>query len=222
MTSSRQSFVVSVIWALGSAAIFCGSPFLSLAMLGTLDLLGIRSEARSLMHGIEIAAWLTLWAVLAAAGIALMTAALFPPLRLSMLGLAATLTGVLLAAGLGLSLQLRAAGRGLDYSYDFVGPSIVLPAIVMAVAVSVLALTQAPPVIRPLVRVAAGILATSALAVAATNLLGVRDGIAEDSSVLAALLFLTSAYVVAAAAYQFRGLPDDVKGLFDRTESAVC
>jgi hypothetical protein len=218
MSRSGRSFVLSAVWALGAAATFCGSAFLSLAILGTLDRLGIHSEPRSLMHGIEIAAWLAMWAVIAAAGIALVNAVLFPPVHLSMRGLASALTGVVVAAGLDLSLQQSAAGRGLDYSYDLVGPSIVLPEIVIAIGVSIFALAQAPLVIRPLVRVTAGMLAAAALAVVATNLWGVRDGLAPDSRLLAALLFLTSAYVVATAAQQLRGLPNDLSGLFDATE----
>jgi hypothetical protein len=215
----RRSLVLAGLWVLGGVAAFCGSAYLSLAMIGTPQvLLEIRSEPRSLAHGLELAAWLILWAVLAGIGIALVTAVLFPPVHFSMLGLASALSGVVVAAGLDLSLQQRAAGRGLDYSYDLVGPSIVLPAIVIAIAVSIFALAQAPLVIRPLVRVTVGMLAAAALAVAATNLWGVRDGIAQDSLLLAALLFLTSAYVVATAAHQLRGLPNDLSGLFDATD----
>src|SRR2546430_9501561 len=110
---------LSWIWAVCAGTAFGGSALLALAMVGTLDMLVLHSEPGSLTHGLDLSAWLILWASLAMIGIVLTTLILRQPLTLSRTTLAVTIAGVALAAAFQLALQQWAAGRNGD-SHDLV------------------------------------------------------------------------------------------------------
>ena|SRR2546421_541982 len=190
---------LSWIWAVCAGTAFGGSAVLALALVGTLDMLVLHSEPGSLTHGLDLSAWLVLWAALAMIGIVLTTMLLRQPVALSRTTLAFTLAGVALAAAFQLSLQQWAAGRMIGYAHDLIGLTIIVPDWVVGMAVSVFALDLAPAPGRPLVRVGGLLCAVAALAIIATNVEGAADGIAPDSWAPALLLMLIAAYSVIAA-----------------------
>src|SRR2546423_6424554 len=187
------------IWALFAGTAFCGSAFLALGLVGTFDMLILHSEPSSLAHGLDLSAWLILWAALAMIGIVLTTVVLRQAVALSITTFLLTLAGVALAAAFQLSLQRWAAGRLLDYSHDLIGFTIIVPDWVTGIAISVFALGQAPLPARPLVRVAGLGCVVATLAIIATNVRGATHGISPDSSLLAALLMLIIVYALVAA-----------------------
>ena len=189
---------LSWIWAVCAGTAFGGSAVLALALVGTLDMLVLHSEPGSLTHGLDLSAWLVLWAALAMIGIVLTTMLLRQRVSLARTTLAFTLAGVALAAAFQLALQQWAAGR-LGYSHDLIGLTIIVPDWVVGMAVSVFALDLAPAPGRPLVRVGGLLCAVAALAIIATNVEGAADGIAPDSWAPALLLMLIAVYSLVAA-----------------------
>jgi hypothetical protein len=189
---------LSWIWAVCAGTAFGGSALLALAMVGTLDMLVLHSEPGSLTHGLDLSAWLILWAALAMIGIMLTTVILRQPLVLSRTTLAVTIAGVALAAAFQLALQQWAAGRN-GYSHDLVGLTILIPGWVVGMAVSFFALDQAPAPGRPWVRAGGFACIVAALAIIAMNVNGAIDGIAPDSWAPALLLMLIAVYALIAA-----------------------
>ncbi|TME55081.1 MAG: hypothetical protein E6I60_06970 [Chloroflexi bacterium] len=169
-----------------------------MAVVGTLDMLALHSEPGSLTHGLDLSAWLVLWAALAMIGIVLTTMLLRQPVALSRTTLAFTLAGVALAAAFQLALQQWAAGR-LGYSHDLIGLTILVPCWAVGLAISVFALHQAPAPGRSLVRVGGLACVVTALAIIATNVKGAADGVRPDSWVPAMLLMLIAVYSLVAA-----------------------
>lgn len=134
----------SWIWALSAGTAFGGSavPGLGLGLVGTFDMLVLHSESGSPTHGLDLSAWLILWAALAMIGIALVTVLLRQPVDLSTTTLAFTLAGIALSAAFQLSLQQWAAGRMIFYSRDLIGFTMIVPDWVIGISISVFALVR--------------------------------------------------------------------------------
>ena len=190
---------LSWIWGLCAGTAFGGSAFLALGLVGTFDMLVLHSEPGSLAHGLDLSAWLILWAALAMIGIVLTTIVLKQPVGLSTTTFLLTLAGVVLAAAFQLSLQRWAAGRLIDYSHDLIGFTIIVPDWVIGIAISVFALGQAPLPTRPIVRVTGLGCVVATLAIIGTNVRGASDGISPDSRLAAVLLMLIIVYALMAA-----------------------
>jgi hypothetical protein len=195
------------IWALVGGIACGGSAFLALALVGTLDLLVIHSQPGTLTHGLDLSAWLILWAVLSMIGVLLATVLAGQAVRLQPTTVPVTLTGVVLSAAFQLSLQQWAAGRQIDYAHDLIGFTMIVPEWVIAIALSLFALDQAPSPIRPVVRFAGLGCVVAMLLIIGSNLRGIEDGIGPDSWLLAVLLMLIVAYALVAAIHLVRRVP---------------
>ena len=187
------------LWALCAGTAFAGSAFLALGLVGTFDMLVLHSEPGSLAHGLDLSAWLILWAVLAMVGIALTSVGLKQHVGLSATTVALTLVGVALSAAFQLSLQRWAAGRMIQYAHDVIGFTIIVPDAVIAIAIAVFAVEQAPMPTRSLVRIGGLGFVAGTLAIIGTNVRGASDGIGPDSRLPAALLLLIVVYALMAA-----------------------
>src|SRR5437899_5308867 len=66
--TGSTNLVRSLAWLVTSGFAVCGAGFLALALVGTVDMLLIQSQAGDLTHGLELSADLLIWAWFAASG----------------------------------------------------------------------------------------------------------------------------------------------------------
>jgi len=207
MTAATGStnLVRSFAWLLASGFAVCGAGFLALALVGTVDMLLIHSQAGDLNHGLELSADLLIWACFAASGIAAARVFVCPPARWSWSAFMVASIGVLIAMILELGLEQWAAGRLVDLDPEYVGATILVPGLLVAAATACFAVIQAPKEVRRVVQCLGLGTTVILVAIVATNLPGAMDGIKEGSRVLALLLAMSVAYALVSALYLVRG-----------------
>ena len=203
--TGSTNLVRSLAWLVTSGFAVCGAGFLALALVGTVDMLLIQSQAGDLTHGLELSADLLIWAWFAASGITVASVVFCPPARWSWSAFMVALSGVLIAMMLELELEQWAAGRLIDLDPEYVGATILVPGLFVAAATACFAVIQAPKAVRRVVQCLGLGTTVILVAIVATNLPGARDGIKEGSRVLALLLATSVAYALVSALYFLRG-----------------
>jgi len=156
---------------------------------------------------LDLALWFAAWGGLSVAGVLVGGRLAFGRwLPVSSHTLAAPMAGIALAVTLELTLSDWAVGRFGRYDSDMIGPTAVLPFLLVPIAVALFGVLIAPrgsagPPMLVLVAVGG-----TALVVASGNLGGALAGIGADSWMLAAMVALAVAYLLGAVVLVVRRL----------------
>lgn len=182
---------VALTLGIGLASLF-GAAWLESQVLVPLALSG---GAGSLVHGLVLAGFVTVWGAASAVSVPLLVSRVCGgPRRSIEPGLVAAV-GLLLAVALTLVLHEWARGRYGYFDPDTVGPTSLLPGLLVALSVAVEVVRFATGWLLQLTAGIVGMSWLAAAAIVALNLPGALDGIRPESVPLAALVGALALYL---------------------------
>ena len=194
--------LVSWIWVAASVAWLALALILAFGVVSWLPRLLWPSFAPD--HGIELAAFTATWGVVGMAGAAALARVLLGGVAILPRTALVACAGLVIAAALQVVLHDWAVGKLGYYEPDAIGPTVMLPLALTALAVALFGVAVAPRAfdLAPRVAVVGG--GVIVLAIVALNVPGALDGIAARAIALAVVLASVPGYVLVSWAIVLR------------------